>query len=89
MTNHIIWREPGAPKRSQPLVDQLDELRHGRGRWADIAKYATYGSATSIISRLRRRQGEQQVLEFTTRRLEDGMVHVFARWAPGYKADDE
>lgn len=77
----INWKDPGPPKRQRPIVDQVEAIRSHAGSWAHIATYDTSGSATSVMSRLRRRMEGDPKLRLATRVLEDGRVGLFACWA--------
>lgn len=80
-SDRIVWKDPGPQRRRRPLVDRLDAVRSHEGSWAHIATYDTRGSATSVMSRLRRRMEGSRELCLATRELNDGRIGLFARWA--------
>lgn len=80
-SDQIEWKDPGPQQRRRPIVDRLDAVRSHEGSWAQIASYDTRGSATSVMSRLRRRMEGSPGLRLATRELDDGRIGLFARWA--------
>lgn len=80
MEEPTVWQSPGPQRRERPILDRIDAVKARDGAWAQIATYGSRGSATAVMSRIRRRMGGNPCLRLATRALPDGRIGLFACW---------